>query len=347
MRRPPLTHTLGRLAAATGILTGLLLLFGTGTAAAEGAVAPIVTLQANGPGWITVNYEHPGTDGLLWYYPEREDGGGTYTSGSPNQFIDTHLTPDTEYAYRVCAVYEEEEEPLCSDFQRERTLPAPGRPANFDPPTITDIEVAPDAIKVTWGPTGDYTRILVHLSDDLGHVDQREVPNVPNGSYTFPGLRAGALYRVILKGCSFSLNNGCGGWSPDVFITTPLPPEPSPPPGKPTLTLTGQTATTVSLDFFVKTRVATPGQRFLVYRDGVQIQEVTPRGALNGYDGSYTDTVQTFVSHRYHVCFEEYAHHVCSNSVSPTPAVEIEPRFPAPTCHLLPEGCDSERTGSA
>src|SRR5262245_24755591 len=135
----------GALALALPLAT---LAVGPTAAGAAGGEVPNVTLQALAPGAVAVNYEHSGTGRVLWYAVERKDGGRAILYSPNGQFIDMHLAPDTAYEYRVCAFYEGQEpgEEACSAWQAARTLPAPGRPANFDPPTITDFEVTPDAI---------------------------------------------------------------------------------------------------------------------------------------------------------------------------------------------------------
>jgi hypothetical protein len=339
-------RTLGLMAA--GILAGLLLAAGA-RAAAAGDELPSFTVRGLAPGTIAVDYSHSGTDGTLWYTIERKDGERRAVMFSPNgQFLDSFLEPNTVYEYRVCVVYEDEEEPLCPEvWVAGRTMPAPGRPANYDPPTITNIEVAEDAIKVTWGPTGDYTKILARIDDELGNHSQLDLPNRPNGSHTFEGLRAGARYRVILKGCSLSLNNGCGPWSPDVFVTTSAPYQEPPPPGKPRLTVGARfTEAGVPLRFSVVLAQPNHSDHFIVYRDGREVTKVYARANASGRAGTHTDPVQT--RHSYHVCFEGYSPRatVCSDTVAgpqplgERPASEVLGR-PRP-CVVGLGGCDQD-----
>lgn len=346
MHRTSLINTVGRLATVIGILAGLLLLLGTGRVSAEERKAPRITAAfSNGPRMITLGWLHQ-EEGIYGYAVQVKEAeqwlDGTRLDHTFEQFTLTGLEPETWYILRVCAVYDptNRTEDECSEPEvRVQTMPLPGRPANNDPPTIIDYAVTPDAIKVFWGPTGDYTRILVHLSDPDGNVDQREVSNTPNGSHTFEGLRAGVRYRVILKGCSLTLLGiSCGSWSPDVFIPTPRTPEEPPPPSKPTLKVTRDTPTTVVLDFSVQTRVVSDVDRFLVFRDGVQVKEVMPRAGVGGYTGSYPD--QTVGHHRYQVCFKQRAEPVCSDPVSSVPVIDVQQRFPVPLCRILPQGCD-------
>jgi len=296
-----------------------------------GEEAPSVNVQANGPGWITVTYSHSGTNGAWGYRIERQ-GGDSVTLHSPNgQWTDSHLTPGTTYSYTVCAIYEDRTEACAGPFPEE-TQPAPGRPFNFDPPRIVDVAVNENSIKVFWGPTGDYPTILVHLSDPRGNVDQRKIRNVPNGSQSFVGLRPGVRYRLILKG--YSKLGSTLPWSPDVFITTALPPVqlPPPPPSKPTLTVKALDPKTVSLDFAVKISSSCTC-KFLVYRDGKQVAAVAPRSDLGGLKGSYTDAVELWErAHDYRVCFlsDSPTAKVCSITVAgPPPSIDVQAKPPA------------------
>ena len=241
----------GRQATRTlAILAGVASIF-FGAVAADASEAPSVHVQANAPRWITVTYSHSGM-GVQWYRIEREGGGGGILYSPNGQFIDTNLTPKTFYRYRVCAVYEADDDG-CSEWAGDTTLPDPGKPANYNPPIIIDHESATDSIKVTWGATGDYGKILARIEDDRGNNSQRDLPNTPNGSHIFNGLRTGARYKVILKGCDNSLlGSGCGPWSPPVFITTAEPPRQAPPPSKLTLTVTAPQQGAVALAFAVK-----------------------------------------------------------------------------------------------
>ena len=192
---------------------------------ASAGEAPGVTVQANAPGWITVNYYHSGLGGVLRYDIQRLDSGVRQTMYSPNgQFTDSNLTPDTEYSYRVCAVFPTEDDPSCSPWFAARTLALPAEPTGMNPPIITNISATPDTVTVSWGATGSYSKILVRIEDDLGNSDQRDVRNIPDRSFSFPGMRTGARYTVSLKGCGNTLlGSSCGPWSPAAFVTTPAP----------------------------------------------------------------------------------------------------------------------------
>jgi len=321
-RGPQATRTLA-------ILAGLASIF-FGTVTVDAAEAPRVTVQPNGPGWITVTYSHSGTGGV-WGYLIKRQGGDSVTLRSPNgQWIDSHLQPGTNYAYSVCARYEDGTEACAGPFG-VKTLPAPGKPFNYNPPIITDVGVNENSIRVYWGPTGDYPNILVHLSDPQGNVDQRKIRNIPNGSQIFVGLRSGVRYRVILKG--YSKLGSTLPWSPDVFITTASMPaaQQAPPPSKPTLTVTAPQRGAVALAFAVKIAVASSENKFLVYRDRKEIASVNPRSAIDGLGGTYSETVKLWEQHRYQVCFlgGSPTVKVCSDTIpGPAPSIEVQPKPP-------------------
>jgi hypothetical protein len=303
---------------------------------AEAAEVPTVHVQANAPGWITVSYRHSGADGVAAYKIARVGGASVFLDASDGQWTDAGLKPNTIHSYIVCAIYEDGEE-ACTEPVSATTMSLPGAPANYAPPSIVNVGVSTDAIKVTWGATGTYATILVHLSDPEGHVDQRQVKNVANGSYTFPGLRSNVRYRVILKGCSANVftGDGCGPWSPNVFITTALPPGEAPPPAPPsnaTLAVRVPDPTTVLLEFTVRVSHVGAVDKFVVYRDRKQVAEVTKlKGIVGGLGGSYTDKVgRAERRHYYHVCFlNPPSPKACSATVAgPEPSVGIQSKMP-------------------
>jgi hypothetical protein len=200
--------------------------------AALASETPTITVQANAPGWITVNYYHSGLNGVVGYAIERQEPAARITSYSPNgQWTDTYLTPSTTYAYRACAYYSNQNEPVCSAWVQATTLPPPPPPTNMSPPNITDVGVTTDSLTVSWGAIGEYSKILARLEDNAGHSDQRDLQSRANAAYTFRGLRPDTPYRISLKGCSRTLlGSSCGPWSQAVSIKTAAIPTPPPPP---------------------------------------------------------------------------------------------------------------------
>lgn len=221
-----------RRTAGKSLVVALLVGGSLGLGVAVAAEVPTVTVQANAPGWITVNYYHSGLNGVVGYFIERQEPNARITSYSPNgQWTDSYLTPSTTYAYRVCAVYPTEKDPVCSTWVQATTLPPPPPPTNMSPPNITDVGVTTDSLTVSWGAIGEYSKILARLEDTAGHSDQRDLQSRANAAYTFRGLKADTEYRISLKGCSRTLlGSSCGPWSAAVSIKTAAIPTPPPPP---------------------------------------------------------------------------------------------------------------------
>ena len=139
-----------------------------------------------------------------------------------------------------------------------------------------------------------------------------------SGSFTFQPLQPNTGYHIVLKGCTYNVFAGhaCGPWSQRFDFRTHGATEPLPPPGKPSLTITGTTASTISLAWSVKLVNTVSGDRTMLYRDDQPYRELEPRSAIGGQQGTYTDTVQA--RHSYHVCYERELGgrlRVCSDSV--------------------------------
>lgn len=281
--------------------------------------APEVATECNSPGWITIYYTHPGDDDVVSYYIERQDAGITFSMAAPSgQVTDANLKPDTDYAYRVCAVYKGEDDATCSSYVTQRTMPTQSVPANFDPPFINDVTIDTGKIAIGWGPTGDYSKVLLRLDDDGGNLGQWDVGTPPRGygSFTFQPLKPNTKYHIILKGCTWGLGgSSCGPWSQRFSFTTHGPQPPPPPPGKPTLTVTGATDATVSIAWTMKVFGNYPGDRIMLVRDGAPYKELEERSWLDGLQGAYTDTVTA--RHSFQVCFERgmFDQRACSDKV--------------------------------
>ena len=299
------------------------------------AEVPTVLVQANAPGWITVSYRHSGAGGVAVYRISRVGGTSVFLDASDGQWTDAGLQPNTTHSYIVCAIYADGTE-ACAGPVSATTMALPGPPSNWGAPRIINSEVSTDALKVYWGAVGTYPQILIHLSDPEGHVDQRDVKSVANGSATFVGLRSNVRYRVILKGYdSLALSGGRGPWSPDVFIATAIPPGEAPPPAAPsnaTLAVRALSPKSVLLEFTVQCSHVGSGDKFIVYRDRKQVGEVANlKGIIGGLSGSYTDAVGVAERrHQYRVCFlNPPSPKACSATVAgPEPSIGIESRMP-------------------
>lgn len=344
MRPFPLLQTVARpRSTVVGLFAGLYLFIAGGIAGASDA--PTITTEANAPGVISINYYHSGIGAIDLFYIQRfGDGRIIFSSHEPNdQHLDMNLIPNTVYSYRACAIYQDQVVDSCSDFIDERTMQPPAPPPSYQPPSITSTQFTTNAITVTWGPTGEYNSVFIQLSDTLGNVDQRELPNTPGAgrSFTFGGLRSGAVYRIILKGCSVNVfgGAGCGPWSPDEFVTTETE-ELSPPPlEKPQLSVIVETSFNF-LDLNVRIyRSQGPGIRYLFFRNGEQILEMPlDQSVFTGpfVDWRYVHKDPTFGARRsYHVCLVSpmtQPQQVCSDVVLVRGLFQSHP----PPCVSLP-----------
>lgn len=301
---------------------------------------PGILAVANSSGLITVNYQHSGFD-TVWYDIYRDDL-PVYRMYSPSgQYLDTNLPPDTAFVYRVCAVYEDGDEE-CSPDVVARTQPKQGPSSKLAPPEILGATATENTVTMFWGTTGAYNKLIVGIKDDLGNWGQEDVTPVPNGSYTFVGLRPGTRYYVMIEACNrgVGLPSTCGGWSAPVVVVTATPtPPPPPPPSRPELRIISATEASLILGYYV--RVPAPHQeKMVLYRDGVRLTELPRKPADGGWTGSFTD--KPAAKHVYKVCIEGSAPPVnlCSeNVVDPvwrvTAKESLEPRDPAAAVSAL------------
>jgi hypothetical protein len=325
MRRRSLITVLSRLAAVLGVLTSLVLL-GTSTAAADGEL-PSFTVRAIGPGAIAIDYAHSGTGGVVRYELHRQDAPLIGVLYSPNgQFIDSYLQPSTVYFYKVCVLYEDDDQPLCPPvWVRGETQAAPEPPSQQPAvaPWITNHVVDQTSIKAWWSAGRAWEHYHVSwIADGFTNGPEEEVGcDCPDGYRHIKGLQPDRRYRVIVKGCdeNFWGDDRCSPWSaPFEFRTLAVGPPPPPQPvgvGTPTLTATVQSIRSVALSFFVTTDVISNDDRFLVYRDNALIAERPAPGTWGGLAGTHTDTVRSGASYTYHVCFRNSATTECSDPV--------------------------------
>ena len=132
--------------------------------------APIVKVQPNAPGWISIYWEHTGED-VGYFVIERWEPPYTATPvlfaqslNRTDSVIDKNLTANTTYKYHVCAVYEASR--TCSDWVNATTLPTPPTPPQESPSGTTPPPVAAPELTVTRDQ--DPTHILLDWSGDPG-----------------------------------------------------------------------------------------------------------------------------------------------------------------------------------
>lgn len=135
MRRTPLIKNLGRLAAAAGILAGLVLLAGPGVVSADedDIEKPVAFAFGVAPGSVSVNWEHSGS-GVAYYTVTRESPAYTWNAVPAEQrnLFDSNLQPNTAYRYYVCAYFYDGYF-ACSDWSEPARTQAPAPPSGGTP----------------------------------------------------------------------------------------------------------------------------------------------------------------------------------------------------------------------
>ena len=183
-----------RLARATVVLVFTVLALSAQT---YGQEAPSVRSFPNAPGWITVVWEHSGTD-VYGFVVERQGPPyepsnivGVAVLNSPTrQFTDMALNASTSYNHRVCAVYDDHR--TCSDWVRTSTLPppssggpssgssSPARPRHeLRTPVLTATSNHPITITLHWG------------SDSVDNYTLGNIQLYRDGQITFDAKRYG------------------------------------------------------------------------------------------------------------------------------------------------------------
>lgn len=213
----------------SGLIAAAALLLAASPAAA--AQAPVITAAyANSPGAVTVAYAHGGGDGVRNFRLEQQGASvARFSANLADTFTVLGLQANTQYSFRVCAAYDGAD--ACTAWFALRTMATPPPPSGPPaPPPITSVTARVNSVTLGWGALDPrYNKILARIEDMHGGSQQQDIRPDPNRYWTFFGLQPGTPYRVLMKGCSFSLNNSCNGWGAPVPVTTPTvgPPHPS------------------------------------------------------------------------------------------------------------------------
>lgn len=161
--------------------------------------APSVRSFPNAPGWITIIWEHSGTDVYSFVverqsppYEQQNIIGVAVLNGPTRQFTDMFLNASTAYNHRVCAVYDDHR--TCSDWVRTSTLappPSGGSSAGTTSPSRPRYELrTPDLTATSNHPL----MITLHWGSDS--VDNYTLGNVQlyrDGQITFDAKKYGGF----------------------------------------------------------------------------------------------------------------------------------------------------------
>ncbi|MGD9892521.1 MAG: hypothetical protein AB7R89_31570 [Dehalococcoidia bacterium] len=233
MRRTSLIQTLSRLAAVIGLLAGLLLLVGTGTAAA--AFEPPVILSptalggnvSNLPNCITVNWFHSGS-GVVGFSVEREQPyWGRDDIGADQRSLPVcGMEPNTTYHFQVCAYFGTEDgDTECTEADLRtgapETPPASQRPPA---PRIVEHHAGETWIGIKWDAGYDYDSYFVNYTlkaaPGAPPNGPRTIHHDDDGTWGYQrvdGLLPGRTYIFQVQGCTetfFGLGEDhCWDWS--------------------------------------------------------------------------------------------------------------------------------------
>lgn len=186
------------------------------------AEAPHVQVRVLAPGWIAIDWEHPG-DGAEAIIIERENPAKTWTMFDlTNSYTDIGLQANTVYRYRVSARYGERQD--WTNWIAVRTLPAAGSMGSLPVPVFNSASSTPGSISIGWTSSVSYGFYQVRWAKEGDPDEQHKI----NGNvYTLNGLQPGR-YHFIIQGCSKTLlGSSCSNFSAPLFVnvaTTPQPP---------------------------------------------------------------------------------------------------------------------------
>ncbi|MGM8228634.1 fibronectin type III domain-containing protein [Cellvibrio sp. ARAG 10.3] len=184
-------------------------------------VAPVITAAySNAPGMAVIAYQHPGSDGVESFRLDQEGVGTRFTSAHlSDTFTVLGLQPDTSYQFQICAVYSDGSVVECSETSIRTRKPQETLPAQVAP-EVRYVKSTENSVTVGWGNVGDYKKLLVRVEDERGNSDQRDVRPVGFEEFTFPNMRPGARYKLLVKGCGDPRYPSCGPWSKGDWVTT-------------------------------------------------------------------------------------------------------------------------------
>ena len=200
-----------------------------------GQAPRIINAYAQAPRWVYVEWQPLEEDADIGVnrtppFPPRYSVGWI----SATSFTDQSCEPGKKYEYQVCAQYQGEAQPACSDKVSVTTPTEESQPsAPFNAPTITSITPSSDAIDLAW--VADHNFDKYHLWWGLEGTDGQQLDiNVSgnHGSYHFAGLKPNTAYHLKLQGGVEDLLGSKWSYWSSVYHIRTLPP---PPPPLPTL----------------------------------------------------------------------------------------------------------------
>jgi hypothetical protein len=316
--------TAGRRPNAASLMAGTLAVILAGmpqplTAQPFAAPGPVVTVPV-GPGGVTISWDLLEYPDLAGFVVERETPPLKVEKRRiDRQHLDSYLQPNTDYRYRVCAVYalSTKHEQKCSEWVPARTgAPQPPttrvrRPA----PQLAAHEISTNHITVRW--LGEsFERFHIRWEPKRGDAGfsgreaQLTIDHTGREGYRrFDGLFPSTTYLFKVQGCTINIIGiaNCGEWSApfEIRTATPLP-------AAPVVTATAAGPRAINLRWPV---VTTPVTSTEVFRNGESINFTYAE------TGRFDDTAVRPNSERvtYRVCRRNEAGLVCSADVVARP----------------------------
>jgi hypothetical protein len=199
MSRTSRIKTICRLAAAVGIVIGVLLFAGAAAADGEDLEKPVAFAFGVAPGSVSVNWEHSGS-GVAYYTVTRESPYQVWGNVSAEQrnLFDSNLQPNTEYRYFVCAYFADLIGSYsCSEWSEPARTHAPAPPAGGSPggtPPPASQPPAPAFTPVlTAKPHGGAQVYLTWNTPPAGSIALTRVPLYRDGEEIYQALEPGNL----------------------------------------------------------------------------------------------------------------------------------------------------------
>ncbi len=287
------------------LLAAALPAFGSASTTVRAQDAPEVVTEPNAPGWITVGWKHNGEEGTRYIVERQEPPASWLFFVSTGIHTDKNLKPSTTYKYRVCAV-DENDEKTCSEWTSQTTL-EPASSGTYSVPVITEKDVAPDRIRISWTSTTHYGSFNVRWSEKGTPAGQHNVRgNGTSGSFEARGLVPGRTFAFLVQGCNWGpLGSGCSGWT-GVELSTPLGPPPHP--TAPAVTASASSPSQIVLSWPVNGSERI--DQVVIERDGRK--HVERSGALSRYD----DSVRPNTEYVYRVCLTNQTGTACSSATT-------------------------------
>ncbi len=223
---------------------------------------------------------------------------GTYTqvgTATGTTYSDTGLTTGATYYYRVTA----------SDIANNVSAPAPSATTGVSAVTVDN--VAPTApaglvstsqttssIVLSWNastgtPAGETINYKVFRSSSVNGTYSQVGSSTTNTTFTDSGLTAGVMYYYKVSATDAAGNASAPNPSTGYGISTLAPTDNQPPTIPTAFTVTGTTASTVSLSWTASTDVGGSAvQGYIIYRSATSGGTYSPVGNTGGT--TYTDS---------------------------------------------------------